>query len=721
MSYFAHQDTRQRSEREPKKVSDPADFWAARQPDDFAKDAWQRIQAYYQYAGSSQHFERINRAYRTTFQVGGPDGRAWKLEQSGKKGEIIRLQSGDYHNLSEHRITIATQQKPAWQPVATNSDFASLAQANTVAGVLDYYWREKRVARRMREALEALQWGGEGFIHGGWDVNAGETVAADPETGEEVKEGDMWFRSAHVYDVARDPHARAYESCTWLAVREPISKWDLAAKFPEKADDILKVSRDQQSQTYSEYAKQDSDEIFIWHVYVKKSPAMPQGRYMQLAADNIWLLDVPLPFRDIPLFRFTEKELEGTPFGMTTMFDCLGKQEAFDKMTAAIITNFIAHAINKIVGVKGSGINYKQLADALGYIEVSSMEQMPQVLNLSEMNPQVIQFRQMLAQEMQQLANLNDVARGVSSENIKSGSHAAIFDAIALRGANALQEAYFDGSADVGTFVLHTLADYAGDSERVARIVGENNRPLLFTFTAKELQGFERVTVEVVNSSLRTAAGKQSVADALLQKGALSDDITARRYLALVKTGELESMTEAPMSHFLRVKRDKEMLAKGIGPVPMIPVIDPLSGAPMMGPDGQPMTQPMPEPGVQYLAILETDPHWLDIPEWLSVLSSPEARENPAVVEAVTGGVRQKLQMWRNMDPDLLALLGGPPPPSMSGGMPPPGGPPSGTPPPQPGGQSGTAKPAGQEPDMPKLPTNPETGEQHDPTAGAPA
>lgn len=111
--------------------------------------------------------------------------------------------------------------------------------------------------------------------------------------------------------------------------------------------------------------------------------------------------------------------------------------------------------------------------------------------------------------------------------------------------------------------------------------------------------------------------------------------------------------------------------------------------------------------------------HWLDIPEYLSVLSTPESLENPQVVSAVLEVVQEKLNLWRTMDPDLLALLGGPPPPSQAMTPPPAPGAQSKTPAPSGGEQSKTKNPNVPDPGLPAkppgMPKNPTTGKPHAP------
>jgi hypothetical protein len=667
-----------------------AEYWATRPTDEIGPVLAEKAEAYFQFVRSSPIFSRIFRAYRARYGVG-VSGYTNELTKGGAQGELVKVSIGHFRNLSEHRVTLATQQKPAWQPVATNSDYESVAQASVISGVLDYYYRERRISRYLVQALRDIHWGGEGFVFGGWDARKGETIAADPESGEEVKEGDLFFTNPNALDVVRDPHAESWGSLPWKMVRVWESKWNLAARYPEHAESITGFTKDDFGSRIRSDGVSESDEVPVWHFFHEKSDAIPSGRYVILAGKDTVLFDGPMPYRHIPLFRLVEDELEGTPFGYTAMFDVLGPQEAYDKLTSAILTQQMAHAVRKIVGVKGSGLNYKQLSQGLAYVEVNSMDQKPQTLDFAEVSPQVFQFRDALAGEMQTIASVNDVVRGVVSENIKSGAHAALYDATALRAANALQEAFYQGAEDVGTFVLHSLTDFGGDSERTARIAGESNRGQVMKFTSGTLAGYERVTVEATNHTGKTATGKQAMADALLEKGALGQgEAAGHRYVSFVKTGNLEQLTESPQANAQRLKRDREMLSRGEQPTPVI-----------------------------------TDPHWVDIPEYLTVLASPEARENPKVVEAVLGVVQAKLEMWRTMDPDLLMLLGGQPapstqmmpPPGPGGDMTPPpapGGPPSPTdsvPPPEPSGVPGG-------PSLPSLPQNPAVGQPHDPAAG---
>lgn len=699
-------------------------YWASCPTDDVGGELASRVEAYYRWASTSPLIRRIILARRLIMGLESKAGAvSWEVRRGGVAGELAKMRSNHFGSVADQRVNLALQQEPAWQPIATNSDYASLAQSTTVSGVLDYYYRDLRVERKIRKSADDMQWAGEGFVLGAWDVAKGRAVANDPESGEVVNEGDLTFSNPNTLDVVRDWQANSWDSLSWHTVRDFSNKWDIACSHPDKRDEILGVSGDAwgQSARFGATLEQaESDQIPVFHFFHERTPALPNGRYVIFLSGDIVLFDGDLPYRKSPLFRAAEKEIDGTPFGWSAAFDAMGPQEVVDALTTAIVSHQSAMAIPKIVGVKGSGIRYKDLAQALGYIEVNDKNQIPQVLDLSPMGDQVYAFRSALVQEVQMFQGVNDIQRGVVNPAIKSGAHAALYDAIALRASSRLQKAVYALMEDVGTFVLHTLTDMAGDSERIARIAGEHNRPLVIAFTpAEDLAGFDRVAIEATNHTGKTAIGKQAIADALLEKSALgTGDAVAHRYVQLIKTGEVEQLTEGPQSNALRLKRDKELMAKGIGLAPLGPVVDPISGMPQLDPmTGQPVTKRQPEQGKTYVGIHMAQPHWLDIPEYLSVLSSPEALQSPEVTAAVLEVVQEKLNLWRTMDPDLMMLLGGSPPPSQSMTLPPADGggstptqPPGGgrqseTPNPQnpsqlPGPSDLPAKPAG----LPRLP-----------------
>jgi hypothetical protein len=147
------------------------------------------------------------------------------------------------------------------------------------------------------------------------------------------------------------------------------------------------------------------------------------------------------------------------------------------------------------------------------------------------------------------------------------------------------------------------------------------------------------------------------------------------------------------------------MLRRGVGLPPVDMQASMEAGVPVFAPTQEDAIRPLP-----------SDLHWLDIPEYLSVLESPESRGNPRVVTAVLDLVEEKLRLWRTMSPDLLMLRNGPPAPSSMGMMGPPPGE-MGPPPPEEGPPPEMMSAGGDAPDvkMPSPPPNPLAGTQEAP------
>lgn len=670
-------------------MSPSSTYWAALPREELGQVLAKKVEDWRRFCGNSPIIKRQVKSFLAKYGFADRQGAsAHEVTRGGKQGEIARLKVNHYGPLLRLRKTLAIQSKPAWSPVPTNSDHDSTADAAAATTLLDYYYRQQRIDRAMAQATDDCEWAGEGFVVGQWNVQLGEDVAVDDETGETLKTGDLEFWTPTPLEMIRDTTARGYKALRWKMPVRFENKWEMASQFPEHAEAILSADGKKWDVARLDRLtnEMEPDEIPVFHFFHEKTPAKPDGRYVVMVGEGTVLLDVPLPYRAVPVFRMAEEDLKGTPFGHSPMLDCLGPQEVLDALTSAIVSQQTAHAIRKLVAVKNSGLNYRQLADAMAVLEVNDMSQKPTTLDFSEVSPQVFAFRERLISEMQMLANVNDVVRGVINPNVKSGAHAALYDATAIRASNDLQEAYHQLAEDLGTFVVHTLADYAGDSERTYRIVGEANKGLVQTFSSSKLAGIERVQVEVTNHVGKTATGKQAIAELLLQSGALGQDPGAvQKFIQLIRYGQLDEMLEGPTHNLMRIKRQKESLSRG-----------------------------------ERNSLLISDTHWLDIPEKLAVLAQPETRANEAVVAAVLEEVAEHLALWSQMPPDMLAAMGGPPPPSMTP-MPMPGAP-SGTPAPAPGGpQSATDMPgAGADmPEAPNMPINPATGAPHSATGAA--
>lgn len=74
------------------------------------------------------------------------------IRAGGKSGQLAMIKVNHYRNLGQHLVQLTTSQKPSPQPIATNTDAKSQKQVTLSKGILDYYSREKRIDRSLRDA-----------------------------------------------------------------------------------------------------------------------------------------------------------------------------------------------------------------------------------------------------------------------------------------------------------------------------------------------------------------------------------------------------------------------------------------------------------------------------------------------------------------------------------------------------------------------------------------
>lgn len=666
-------------------------YFAALPREDVGSELMRRCDNWYNYISASGHYLRMKKSYNAYYGIG-ESGTTSEITRSGVQGELALIKVNHFRNLVQHMLVMTTQQRPAMEARAVNSDFKSQAQTVLANGILDYYMREKNLERYLKIAAEMSLIFGEGYVGMEWDEQLGDEYDVDPDTQEIKHTGDLKYRNYTPLDIVKDVYIESYDEHEWLIVRQWKNKFSLAAKYDELADRILELqTKDQVGDMVLEWfnkAITETDRIPVYSFYHKQTDALPSGRLVVFCSDDIILYDGPLPYREIPVFRIAPGDFIGTGQGYTIGFDLLALQEAYDALCSAVVTNQSTFGVQNIMIPTGHNIAVQQLAGGLNLIEYDPGSGPPQALNLTNTPPEVFQFIDKLEKVMETISGVNSVARGNPEASLRSGNALALVQSMALQFNNGLQQSYAALIEDIGTSTLNALKDFAA-APRVAVIVGKNNRSLVKEFTGNDLDKVDRVIVDVGNPLAKTTAGKMEIADNLMQMGLIK---TPQEYFSVLKTGDLDPLIKGDFSEIMLSHSENEELAQG-----------------------------------KSVQALVYDSHSLHIKEHRCVLASPDARKNPEVVRAVNDHIAQHIELLRNTDPGLLMQIGEQP-------MPPPGQMQMPGQPPAPQGEEGgltqdqaaagqqaaeTMGPPSEEmPGMPGMPSNPLSGNEWNPETG---
>ncbi|CAB4199917.1 hypothetical protein UFOVP1351_15 [uncultured Caudovirales phage] len=638
-------------------------YWASKPQEEIGSELMRRVEDYTEFLKTSGRMDSLRRKYSAFY------GRE-SIESTGAQGELKAINVNHYGSLVRSIHTMVTSQPPAWESRAANTDVKSQAQTILANGLLDYYAREKRMARYTDQALLTALLLDEAWVCTTWDATIGEPVAVDPETGEAVTEGDVTYKLFRMNEVIRDVN-RDDGKHVWLMTVEWVNKYDEAAKYPDLAERILALDSEKRDLDASRLrplwigaSKKKNDLVPRYTFYHDRTPAVPNGRLITFFASDLVVMDSPLPYRRVPLRSVTVEEMIETAFGHSPSTDLLSIQEAIDTLISTVVTNQSTFGVQNVMVPKGSDIGVSQLAGGLNLIEFDSKLGPPAPLNLVQTPGEIFQAITMLVEAQQTISGVNAVARGNASPQL-SGAAMALLQATALQFSSAAQKSYNMIVEDIGTDTIHALADFS-TSKRVAYIVGKHNRSYLKEFTQDDIGSISRVTVSAANALTKTVAGRTEIANQLLNSGLIK---RPEQYMTVIQTGQLEPMFENETSELLLIRQENEDLAEG-----------------------------------KAAQVVATDVHDMHIREHKSVLASPEARQDPNIVNATLQHIQEHIMALQSTDPLLLQLTGVqvmPPPP-----MPPAG--PEGAPLP-PAGQPGP-QPAMPEPAQP--PANPITGQE---------
>lgn len=609
-----------------------------------------RGQSFFNTLRTNAYLEKINNMWR--FYNGAYTnnvGYGHQVDFTGEQGELVSIPINHFRNIGQHMLNIVTSARPVMEARAINTDYKSLAQTYLANSILDYYMREKHLEDALNKAVEQAIVLGAGYIKMEWNATAGETYEVDPETGEQINEGELEFSNYNPLDVVVDGSKESWDN-EWIMVRTFKNRYNLMAKYPELADKIKAMQTKSQSTIYrlAIWTNDDTDDIPVYEFYHKRTEAVPDGRYIQFLDEEAILIDSKLPYREIPIFRIVPSEIMGTPYGYSPLWDIYPIQEGINSLYSTIMTNQNAFGVQNIWVKRGSDTAFNSIQGSLNIIE-SDIK--PESLQLCATPPEIFKFLDELIKAAETVSGINSVTRGNPEASLKSGTALALVQAQSLQFVSGLQQSYVKLIENVGTSLINILKDFA-TAPKVLALVGKNNKTYLKEFTGDQIKDINRVVVDMGNALSKTLAGRVQMAEQMMQMKIITDP---NQYIQIMNTGKLDSMFEGTMNELLLIKAENEKMMEGTNPL-----------------------------------VSPTDKHSEHITEHTAILSDPDTRNDGELVKIVMDHIQQHMDALRNTDPDLLKLCGQTPLPPIQA----PGGNPQGpspqngqpqAPPPQPG------------------------------------
>lgn len=638
-------------------------YFAKKSAPDCVSDCLERKDDFYEYLSASGQWKLLLNSYNAFHRPGLRQG---EILRTGDDGEYLDICSNDYRNLIEHAVAMITAQRIAFEPKAANTDYVSNAQTILSRGLLEYYHKTKGLEQYVYEIVRDGFLFGEGFLVTDWNATAGDVINYDPVTETPQFEGDLEYRIYNTVDVIRDCYAPMNKPRSWYILRDRVGRYDYIEKYPHLADKLDGASDatgpwDAMFLYNPVLWNRSKDYITVYTLVHVKTPAVPEGRLLHFLDSECIFLDTALPYPMNPVHHFYLSRQEGSPFAYSHAWDTLPLQDAQDRLLSAVVTNNAAFAVQNITIPNGANIATDIIGGGLRAIRFNG-DKKPEPLQLTQSAPETYNLIRDLQNRMQVIMAINGVTRGTPDENLKSGSALAMVQSMSVQFQQQITAHYVLFLEAIGTSIVKILQTFA-DSTRVALITGKNNRQYLKAFKGDDLNLIQRVYVDLGNALVQTIAGRTELATTMVNQQMIK---TPEQLLEVMTTGRLEPILESEQSQLMLIRSENEHLSNG---------------------EMQP--------------VLMTDDHRLHILEHDAILCSPEARINPAIVQATLDHIQQHLDQMAAMPP-ILAMLRNQP--QLTSG---------------PMDMAGIASGAEDAPDMPEMPSlpgsdlpfNPQTGE----------
>ncbi|TGM95036.1 ATP-binding protein [Leptospira levettii] len=617
-------------------------YWALLTGSELGQKLQDKIETYYKHINQSGLLYTWKKIY-TELNTVVTDGA--NIKNRGKNGEYKKIKINNLRSFKTNLSSLVTEVRPKFTVQATNTDFQSQMQTKLARGLLDYYLSEKRLEIILKDVISNGLDYGRGWISLEWSPTIGNIISVNDD-GRPIYDGDLKFNAHNELDIIRPIYKQA-DGEPWVIIRKKVNKYDLMASFPEFADDIAGMSYDYNDFERNIYinhsisqAEEDDETVALYEFRHKKCESLPEGRLVLfLDADTI-LVDTPLPYDNLAVFSFDTAPLSDITFGYSPLFDLLPIFDAYNKLTSTILSNQ-ANLGHSNVGIpQGSNYDYKQLAEGFNVIEYNAQSGQIIPINLLQTPGEIFNFVNSLEQMATKISGINPVRRGDpgSLGANSSGSAYALFVAQSISFNINLSHSYNMLLEQVGTCLVSILKSFA-TVPRIANIAGVNNAYYVKEFSGDDLKLVQRVKVAIGNPISDTLSGKLSIAQDLMQKGAL----TPQEYIQVLNTGNLETVLDLEESTDILIQQENEGMLNGVPAIALV-----------------------------------TDNHLLHKQGHLTLLNNAETRQNPALVQLILDHIAEhdNLMMQLSQAQGNLAMFNqmsmqqSPPPANQGGGQP---------------------------------------------------
>ena len=614
-----------------------------KEPEELVRELNNRWDKWYNHSMSMGMYSIWQRAYQCYY--GQMTATTYTTGLAGEQDEYSTIQVNHARNVIKHVIAMVTQNRINFDVTCVNTDISARNTTTVARAVLDQLFYEKQFEKEYHHMLEMGLIFGMSFIAARWRPMR-RFVGVDGD-GQPVYAGEPELKVFSPLDVMIDPLKPYFKDQQYVVTREMANRNDLAAEYPELADRIMAVERIHNFPYFAQFYEYNEETVWLYTAYHQPSPSLPQGRITKFLQDDIVLEDGINIYECNPVYCYRPDTRHGTAYGHTPLFDLMPVQESLNQLDSSFLTIIENFSIPNFIASKRSGIDETELSGGLRMILADPDPDAPNagfptVMNMPSIPPDMVRQREAYIRDIEALSGVNSIVRGSPSQFVPSGTAIALLSSSAQTYNSAVERGYIQIIEESAMALLSIINKFQA-YEDVVTITGKANAFNVSSFKGGDLEGIRQVRVHLGNPVSKTFAGKMAVADQLLQNQMLS---SPAEYLDILKTGNLDSVTDPKTAQKAYIQLENEQMAQGQKPI------------------------------ISYL-----DNPIEHVKEHMVLTFRPEVRANAQIMEVVLEHVQEHLDQIERLNmgnpitlalateqPVPLAALQQPPPGAMPGG-----------------------------------------------------
>lgn len=506
------------------------------------------------------------------------------LKQPTLAKNRVRFTDNRILGLARTEIAKMTKDRPIWEVHPASGDDSDLEGARLGERILDHYWSDLKLRRRLRSALLWARVSSAGFWKMYWDSTAGDSVsvivgpdgqpiksssgglmrADDPQTSQllsqlpaEMTEGFSEKKIAlgkacvevrSPFEILPDPLAEegGLDEAEWV-IEEAVRSQEYVRRrygkeIEPKADAVAGIAESRMlggataSTTYKG--------VRIFELWEQPSSKHAGGRRVVWTDDEV-LSEDDNPYGFLPYAMFTGVPVPGRFWPTTTVEQLRPLNLEMNKTRSQVRENAARIGNPSLLKNRLANVNYSGVPGEVVEYDGTIADSVPAYLRPPEMPAYVQNELDRMEGSLNEVSGQHEVTRG----NVPAGVTAASAINLLMEGddtrlANDIEDVE-TALGEAGGILLKLTGRFM-DDERVAMIGGEDERWDVVKFKGTQLGENHQVTVEAGSGMPRSKAAKQAamheVLQLMIQYGLEINPRDLRRFLRAYEVGGLERL-----------------------------------------------------------------------------------------------------------------------------------------------------------------------------------